>query len=70
VGEKYIVRRLTPVECERLMGFPDGWTATGHDGRKISDTARYRGCGNSVAIPCVYFEMSGIAEALRKEPRA
>ena len=57
----YIVRRLTPTECERLQGFPDGWTATGHDGREISDTRRYQMLGNSVAVPCVAFILSGIA---------
>lgn len=41
------VRRLTPVECERLQGFPDGWT----EGQ--SDSARYRQLGNSVAVPCL-----------------
>ena len=45
------VRRLTPVECERLQGFPDGWTATGVDGRALSDSARYRALGNAVAVP-------------------
>ena len=39
-----IVRRLTPLECERLQGFPDNWTA-GH-----SDTARYRMIGNAVTV--------------------
>lgn len=45
-------RRLTPLECERLMSWPDHWTATGVDeqGRsyRLSDTARYRLCGNGV----------------------
>lgn len=41
------VRRLTPTECERLQGFPDGWT----DGQ--SDSARYRQLGNAVAVPVV-----------------
>lgn len=41
------VRRLTPLECERLQGFPDGWT----EGQ--SDTQRYRQMGNSVAMPVV-----------------
>lgn len=44
------VRRLTPVECERLQGFPDGWTATSW-GKPQSDSARYRELGNSVAVP-------------------
>lgn len=43
----YKVRRLTPTECERLQGFPDGWT----DIEGASDTARYRALGNSIAIP-------------------
>lgn len=40
------VRRLTPTECERLMGWPDGWTAV--DGEKTPDTRRYAACGNGV----------------------
>lgn len=44
------VRRLTPVECERLQGYPDGWTATS-GGRAQSDSARYRQLGNSIAVP-------------------
>lgn len=44
------VRRLTPVECERLQGYPDGWTATSN-GRPQSDAARYRQIGNSIAVP-------------------
>lgn len=41
------IRRLTPVECERLQGFPDGWTG------EQSDTTRYRQLGNAVAVPTV-----------------
>ena len=43
----YVVRRLTPLECERLQGFPDGWT----DIPGASDTARYKALGNSIALP-------------------
>lgn len=52
-----LIRRLTPLECERLQGFPDGWTDIGYyiDGngrkRKTSDSARYKALGNSIAIP-------------------
>lgn len=52
-----LIRRLTPLECERLQGFPDGWTDIGDyiDGngrkRKTSDSARYKALGNSIAIP-------------------
>lgn len=42
-----IIRRLTPVECERLQAFPDNWTAEGING-PISDTQRYKMCGNAV----------------------
>jgi DNA (cytosine-5)-methyltransferase 1 len=49
------VRRLTPTECERLMGWPDGWTAEGVDTAgnpvTIADSSRYRMCGNGVATP-------------------
>ena len=45
-----IVRRLMPIECERLMGFPDGWTAQGADGESVSDSARYHMLGNSIAV--------------------
>jgi hypothetical protein len=45
------VRRLTPLECERLMGWPDNWTATKADGTPQSDTHRYKQCGNGVASP-------------------
>lgn len=41
------IRRLTPTECERLMGLPDGWT----DG--VSDTQRYKLCGNGVVVNVV-----------------
>jgi len=54
-----LIRRLTPLECERLQGFPDGWTAL----PGASDSARYKALGNSVAIPCVEYIMRGIAMA-------
>ncbi|MDL2237858.1 DNA cytosine methyltransferase [Christensenellaceae bacterium OttesenSCG-928-K19] len=57
----YIVRRLTPVECERLQGYPDGWTAEGHDGKEISDTRRYQMLGNSIAVPCVGYILREMA---------
>lgn len=54
-----LIRRLTPLECERLQGFPDGWT----DIEGASDSARYKALGNSVAIPCVDYVLQGIAWA-------
>jgi DNA (cytosine-5)-methyltransferase 1 len=44
------LRRFTPTECERLQGFPDGWTKRGAGGRVISDTQRYKMCGNAVTV--------------------
>ena len=54
-----LIRRLTPLECERLQGFPDGWT----DIEGASDSARYKALGNSVAIPCVDYVLQGIVWA-------
>jgi DNA (cytosine-5)-methyltransferase 1 len=58
IGEpQYIVRRLTPLECERLQGYPDYWTDIGEyidsNGKKkqSSDSARYKALGNSIALP-------------------
>ena len=53
-----LIRRLTPLECERLQGFPDDWTNI----PGASDSARYRALGNSVAIPCVEFIMKSLKE--------
>ena len=63
VDEINLIRRLTPLECERLQGFPDGWTNI----PSASDSARYKALGNSVAIPCVEFVMKGIATVLKIE---
>ena len=56
VIENSIVRRLTPLECERLQGFPDGWT----EGQ--SDTNRYKQMGNAVAVPVVEWIIQGICD--------
>ena len=55
-----LIRRLTPLECERLQGFPDSWTNI----PGASDSARYRALGNSVAIPCVEFIMKSLNEVV------
>ena len=52
------VRRLTPVECERLQGFPDDWTAG------QSDSARYKQMGNAVAVPVVEWIIQGICDTV------
>lgn len=57
-----LVRRLTPVECERLMGWPDDHTRWTADGKEQSDTHRYKQCGNGVASPVAQW----IAEHMRR----
>lgn len=49
IVNEYVVRRLTPIECERLMGFPDGYTDIPHNGKPASNSARYKALGNSMA---------------------
>jgi DNA (cytosine-5)-methyltransferase 1 len=62
-------RRLTPLECERLMSWPDQWTATGRkeDGTtyQLSDTARYRLCGNGVGSVCAEWIAKRLMEAIQ-----
>jgi len=53
VAESWAVRRLTPTECERLQGFPDGWTQVPHRGKPAADGPRYRAIGNSMAVNCM-----------------
>jgi len=56
VAKETTVRRLTPVECERLQGFPDDWTAG------QSDSARYKQMGNAVAVPVVEWLIQNIVD--------
>lgn len=52
----YIVRRLTPKECERLQGFPDDWTKVPYRGKPAEECPegpRYKACGNSMAVPVI-----------------
>jgi site-specific DNA-cytosine methylase len=58
VIDQTTVRRLTPVECERLQGFPDDWTAG------QSDSQRYKQMGNAVAVPVVEWIIQGISDTL------
>lgn len=56
-------RRLTPLECERLMGWPDGWTNI----EKASDSARYKACGNGIASPVAAWIGLRLREALNHD---
>lgn len=58
-----VVRRLTPLECERLQGFPDGWTDITFRGRPAPDGHRYKVLGNSMAVPCMRWIGERIAAA-------
>lgn len=58
VESQLLIRRLVPLECELLQGFPPHWT----DIPGASDTARYKALGNSIAVPCAEFILGGIAE--------
>lgn len=65
MGSGYVVRRLTPTECERLQGFPDGWTdikkrivrkggvSVPVHVEETPDAPRYKALGNSMAVPCM-----------------
>jgi DNA (cytosine-5)-methyltransferase 1 len=63
VRQESAVRRLTPLECERLQGFPDEWTRWLDDGTEQSDSARYRELGNAVAVPVVEWVAHRLAAA-------
>lgn len=69
-NSRWIVRRLTPTECERLQGYPDGWTDLGEwvdskgKAHKAADAPRYKALGNSIALPQWYYVLGGIADRL------
>lgn len=69
----YSIRRITPLECERLQGYPDGWTdigawtdSKGKLHKESTDSARYRACGNSIALPPWRFVLSKLAGHLER----
>ena len=70
---RYIVRRLTPMECERLQGYPDGWTDIGEytdtngKKRKSSDASRYKALGNSIALPPWKWVMKRISACYERD---
>jgi DNA (cytosine-5)-methyltransferase 1 len=60
------VRRLTPLECERLMGWPDGWTDIPWNKKDHApDSRRYAACGNGVVAPVAYWIAARLAEVLK-----
>lgn len=71
---RWIVRRLTPVECERLQGFPDGYTDIGDwvDSKgkkhKYADSPRYKALGNSIALPQWFWLVQRMRPYLKEKP--
>lgn len=70
LGRPYAVRRLTPVECERLQGFPDNWTYVTYRNKPAANGPRYKALGNSMAVPVMYWifaRAQRLVEALFEE---
>lgn len=65
VRQQYAVRRLTPLEAERLQGLPDGWTLI--DDKSCSDSARYKALGNGLAQPCVDWILKRLVEEMDRD---
>lgn len=71
---RWIVRRLTPVECERLQGYPDGytniggWTDSKGKKHKYADSPRYKALGNSIALPQWFWLMQRMRHYLKEKP--
>lgn len=71
---RWIVRRLTPVECERLQGFPDGytdigdWTDSNGKKHKYADSPRYKALGNSIALPQWFWLVQKMRPYLKEKP--
>lgn len=65
---KYELRKLTPLECERLQGFPDYWTKYGESGEELPDTPRYKALGNSLTVQCAERIFRGIIAVVNNNP--
>ncbi|RMX06814.1 DNA cytosine methyltransferase [Corticibacter populi] len=63
---RWQVRRLMPVECERLQGMPDDYTLVPYRGEPASDAPRYKAVGNSMAVPCVAWLGGRLLQAMQK----
>ena len=62
MNEGQTVRRLTPMECERLQGFPDSWTKFDAEGNEVTDGHRYKQMGNAVCVNVVDFLVKRLVE--------
>lgn len=61
------IRKLTPLECERIMGLPEHWTKYGVEKQLISDFARYKALGNSIVLPCAEYILSNVSKVYGKK---
>lgn len=71
VMQEYVVRRLTPLECERLQGLPDNWTNVPYRGKRAADAPRYRAIGNGWGVPVfewVFGRLDMIDRLLKEQP--
>lgn len=66
-AEKGNIRKLTPLECERLMGLPEDWTKYGFQNKEISPSARYKALGNAIVLSCAEFILGNVAQVYGKE---
>ena len=64
MDDDYVVRRLTPLEAERLQGLPSGWTDVEFKGKPAPDSKRYKAIGNGMAHPCALFVLQQICKAM------
>lgn len=70
VADQWAVRRLTPTECERLMGVPDGFTAITYRGKPAADGPRYKALGNSQAVNVMRWIARGLADVIAAQDGA
>lgn len=67
--QEFRIRKLTPLECERLQAFPDNWTKYGKDGEIISNTQRYKCCGNAVTTTVITWIADEMFKNLTEEEK-
>lgn len=65
-GPRWLIRRLMPVECERLQGMPDNYSLVPYRGKPATDSPRYKAIGNSMAVPCVAWIGQRLLQVLAK----
>ena len=67
ISERKTIRRLTPLECERLQGLEDNYTNVPFNNKPVSDARRYKAIGNGMAQPCADYILECIVRGFKKE---